>query len=195
MQIGIVIGGGNIFRGLAASEQGMDRVTGDTLGMLATVMNSLALQDGLEKLGVPTRVMSAIAANQVSEPYIKRKAVRHMEKGRVVIFAGGTGNPYFSTDSAAALRALETGAEIVMKATNVDGVYDMDPKKFPQAKKYDEIKHEKALFEKLGVMDSSSIALCMDNNIPILVFSMLEKGNIKRAVLGEDIGTHVRQTS
>lgn len=191
-EIAIVVGGGNIFRGLAASANGMDRATGDYMGMLATVMNALAIQDGLERAGVFTRVMSAINMQQVAEPYIKRRAVRHMEKGRVVIFAAGTGNPYFTTDTTAALRALEIGADCVMKATKVDGIYDRDPKVFPDAKKYDELTYIQVLNDGLHVMDSTAISLCMDNQLPILVFNMEKEGNIARALNGEHVGTIVK---
>lgn len=191
-EIAIVVGGGNIFRGLAAAANGMDRATGDYMGMLATVMNALAIQDGLERAGVFTRVMSAINMQQVAEPYIKRRAVRHMEKGRVVIFAAGTGNPYFTTDTTAALRALEIGADCVMKATKVDGIYDRDPKLFPDAKKYEELTYIQVLNDGLHVMDSTAISLCMDNQLPILVFNMEKKGNIARALNGEHVGTIVK---
>lgn len=191
-QIAIVIGGGNIFRGLAGSANGMDRATGDYMGMLATVMNALALQDGLERADVPTRVMSAIEINQIAEPYIRRRAVRHMEKGRVVIFAAGTGNPYFTTDTTAALRALEIGADAVMKATKVDGVYDADPRKNPDAVKFDELTYIDVLNRGLQVMDSTATSLCMDNGLPIYVFNMLEEGNIARVLAGEHVGTIVR---
>ena len=190
-EIAIVIGGGNIFRGMAASANGMDRATGDYMGMLATVMNALALQDGLERAGVPTRVMSAIEMNQVAEPYIRRRAVRHMEKGRVVIFAAGTGNPYFTTDTTAALRALEINADAVMKATKVDGVYDSDPRKNPDAVKFEHLTYIDVLNRGLAVMDSTAISLCMDNSLPIVVFNMLEEGNIARVLAGERVGTVV----
>lgn len=193
-EIAIVVGGGNIFRGLAASANGMDRATGDYMGMLATVMNALAIQDGLERAGVFTRVMSAINMQQVAEPYIKRRAVRHMEKGRVVIFAAGTGNPYFTTDTTAALRALEIGADCVMKATKVDGIYNKDPKKFDDAVKYDELSYIQVLNDGLHVMDSTAISLCMDNELPILVFNMEIEGNIARALNGEPVGTVVKGT-
>src|SRR6516225_1654269 len=190
-EIALVIGGGNIFRGAIASEIGMDRASADTMGMLATVINSLALQDALEKLGVSTRVLSAIEMRQVAEPYIRRRATRHLEKGRVVIFAGGTGNPYFSTDTAAALRAMEIGAEVIFKGTRVDGVYDADPEKHPEATRFDELTYIDVLNRNLQVMDSTAISLCMDNGLPILVFNMLEQGNIMRAVSGVRIGTLV----
>jgi uridylate kinase len=192
VQIAIVVGGGNIFRGLAASSKGMDRSQADYMGMLATVMNALALQDALERHGVYTRVMSAIEMQQVAEPYIRRRAVRHMEKGRVVIFAAGTGNPYFTTDTTAALRALEIDADCVMKATRVDGVYDADPLKHPEAVKFDELSYMDVLKRGLQVMDSTAISLCMDNDLPILVFNMEVQGNIQRALSGESVGTIVR---
>lgn len=192
IEIAMVVGGGNIFRGLAASSKGMDRAQGDYMGMLATVMNALALQDALERAGVYTRVMSAISMEQVAEPYIRRRAIRHMEKGRVVIFAAGTGNPYFTTDTTAALRALEIGAEVVMKATKVDGVYDADPMLHPDAVKFDELTYIDVLNRGLNVMDSTAISLCMDNALPILVFNMEVEGNIVRALEGETVGTLVR---
>jgi uridylate kinase len=191
-EIAIVVGGGNIFRGLKASSAGMDRAQADYMGMLATVMNALALQDSLEQVGVHTRVMSAIAMQAVAEPYIRRRAVRHMEKGRVVIFAAGTGNPYFTTDTTAALRALEINADCVMKATSVDGVYDADPKTNPDAIKFDELTYIEVLNRGLQVMDSTAISLCMDNSLPILVFNMQVEGNIERALKGESVGTIVR---
>ena len=189
--LALVIGGGNIFRGAVASEIGMDRASADTIGMLATVINSLALQDALEKLGVSTRVLSAIEMRQVAEPYIRRRATRHLEKGRVVIFAGGTGNPYFTTDTTASLRAMEIGAQVILKATKVDGVYDADPVKNSAAKRFDELSYIEVLNRELKVMDSTAISLCMDNNLPIIVFNLMEKGNIKRVVSGEPIGTLV----
>jgi uridylate kinase len=189
--LALVIGGGNIFRGAVASEIGMDRASADTIGMLATVINSLALQDALEKLGVSTRVLSAIEMRQVAEPYIRRRATRHLEKGRVVIFAGGTGNPYFTTDTTASLRAMEIGAEVILKATKVDGVYDADPVKNAAAKRFEELSYIEVLNRELKVMDSTAISLCMDNNVPIIVFNLMEKGNIKRVVSGEPIGTLV----
>lgn len=192
MEIAIVVGGGNIFRGIAGSNRGMDRATADYIGMLATVMNALALQDALEKKGAFTRVQTAIEMREVAEPYIRRRAVRHLEKGRVVIFAAGTGNPYFSTDTAAALRALEINAEAILKATKVDGVYDADPKVNPDAKKFAELKYIDVLNKGLKVMDATSISLCMDNNLPIVVFNLAQKGNIKRVLIGEKIGTIVR---
>ncbi|MCX8071288.1 MAG: UMP kinase [Candidatus Binatia bacterium] len=190
-ELAIVIGGGNIFRGMAGAGKGMDRATADYMGMLATVINALALQDALERLGVKTRVMTAIAMQQVAEPYIRRRAVRHLEKGRIVIFAAGTGNPFFTTDTAASLRAVEIGAQIILKATTVDGVYDRDPKQFPDAKKFPEISYIECLNRNLKVMDSTAISLCMDNRLPILVFDLRKPGNIKRAVMGERIGTIV----
>lgn len=191
VQVVIVIGGGNIFRGEVGSKEGIDRATGDYMGMLATIINSLALQDALEKLGVPTRVQSAIATIQVAEPFIRRRAIRHLEKGRVVIFAGGTGNPYFSTDTAAALRANEVGAEVILKATKVDGVYESDPKKNPNAKRYDKITYSEALQKRLKVMDATAFALCQDNKMPIIVFDIFKPHNLKRVVLGEPVGTLV----
>ena len=192
VQIGIVVGGGNIFRGLAAAATGMDRATGDYIGMLATVMNGLALQDALERIGVPTRVMSAIAMNEVAEPYIRRRAVRHLEKGRVAIFVAGTGNPYFTTDTAAALRALEINAEVILKATKVEGVYSADPVKDPSATRYDCITYQEVLERQLKVMDASAISLCMDNDLPIIIFNMRQPGNILRVVTGEEgVGTRV----
>jgi uridylate kinase len=192
VQIGIVVGGGNIFRGVAAAAQKMDRVTADHMGMLATVINSLALSDALEQIGLPTRVMSAIEMHQVAEPYIRRRAIRHMEKGRLVIFAAGTSNPYFSTDTAATLRALEIKAEVIAKATRVDGVYDKDPLKFPDAVKYREITYLEVLSQALGVMDATSIAMCRDNKLPIIVFNLNTTGNIMRMAMGEAIGTVIR---
>ena len=192
VSVGIVIGGGNIFRGLSASARGMDRVTADHMGMLATAINSLALQDFLERQEVVTRVMSAIRMERVAEPYIRRRALRHLEKNRVVIFAAGTGNPYFTTDSAAALRAIEIKADAVLKATKVDGVYTADPVKHEDAEKYSEITYNEVLEKNLNVMDATAITLCRENNIPILVFKLLEKGNLKKVVLGEKIGTIVK---
>ncbi len=191
VQVVLVVGGGNIFRGLSGSERGIERATGDYMGMLATIINALALQDALEKLGCPTRVQSAIAMSQVAEPFIRRRAVRHLEKGRVVIFGGGTGNPYFSTDTAAALRANEIGAEVILKATKVDGIYDCDPKKNPKAKRFAEISYLDALQKQLKVMDSTAFSLCMDNKMPIIVFDFSEPHNLRRAVLGEKVGTLV----
>ena len=193
VEVAIVVGGGNIWRGIAGSAKGIDRATADYMGMLATVMNSLALQDALEQIGVPTRVQSSITMQQVAEPYIRRRAIRHLEKGRVVIFAAGTGNPYFSTDTTAALRAAEIEAEVILMAKNkVDGVYSADPFKDANAKKFESLTFMEMLSKNLGVMDSTASSLCMDNNIPLLVFSITEKGNIKRAVLGEKIGTIVK---
>lgn len=192
IQIGVVVGGGNIFRGVAAAAQKMDRVTADHMGMLATVINSLALSDALEQMGIPTRVMSAIEMHQVAEPYIRRRAIRHLEKGRIVIFAAGTSNPYFSTDTAATLRALEIKAEVIAKATRVDGVYDKDPLKFAGAVKYPEITYLEVLSQGLGVMDATSIAMCRDNKLPILVFNLNVEGNIMRMAMGETVGTIIR---
>jgi uridylate kinase len=189
IQIGIVVGGGNIFRGLAAAARGMDRATGDYMGMLATVMNALALQDAMERAGVPTRVMSALAMNEVAEPYIRRRAVRHLEKGRVIILAAGTGNPYFTTDTAAALRAVEIGAEIILKATKVDGVYDADPVTNPGAKRYERLTYSQVLTERLGVLDATAVSLCMDNGLPIVVFDLNRPDNIRRVATGETVGT------
>jgi uridylate kinase len=191
VQTSLVIGGGNIFRGLAGEKRGVDRTTGDYMGMLATVINALALMDCLEKMGVTTRVQSAIPMNQIAEPFILRRAMRHLEKGRVVIFAAGTGNPYFSTDTTAALRASELHADIIMKATKVDGIYDKDPKKFPDAVKYDQLTFIDALKQRLNVMDSTAFSLCLDNNVPILVFDLNDEHAIHKAVLGEKIGTLV----
>ncbi len=191
VQIGIVIGGGNIFRGVAASAEGMDRASSDYMGMLATMINSLALQDALEKEGVPVRVQSAIAMAEIAEPYIRRRAVRHLEKGRVVIFGAGTGNPYFTTDTAAALRAMEINAEILMKATKVDKIYDKDPVKNPDAVPFDRISYIDVLNKGLQVMDLTAVSLCMDNKLPILSFDLMTQGNILRAVVGENIGTVV----
>jgi uridylate kinase len=191
VEIAIVIGGGNIHRGVAGATVGMDRTTSDHMGMLATVINALALQDNLERNGVITRVLSAIEMQQVAEPYIRRRAVRHLEKKRVVIFAAGTGNPYFTTDTAAALRANEIDAHVIMKATKVDGIYNKDPMKFNDAVKIDKLKFIDVLNQEIKVMDSTAISLCMDNEIDILVFNMFEKGNIKRAVMGERTGTIV----
>jgi len=190
--VGVVVGGGNIFRGVAAAAKKMDRVTGDHMGMLATVINSLAFSDALEQLGIPTRVMSAIEMRQVAEPYIRRRAIRHLEKGRIVIFAAGTSNPYFSTDTAATLRALEIKADVIAKATRVDGVYDKDPLKFPDAVKYTEITYLDVLAKSLGVMDATSIAMCRDNQLPIIVFNLNINGNIMRMSMGEPIGTIIK---
>jgi uridylate kinase len=192
VEVAIVIGGGNIFRGIAASTRGADRATADYMGMLATVINALALQDALERIGVLTRVQSAIGMQAVAEPYIRRRATRHLEKGRVVIFAAGTGNPYFTTDTAASLRAMEIGADVILKATKVDGVYDADPMKDRNAKKFDELTYIDVLRRNLRVMDATSISLCMDNNMPIIVFDLTTSGNIRRVVTGEPIGTVVR---
>lgn len=193
VETAIVVGGGNIWRGIAGSAKGIDRATADYMGMLATVMNSLALQDALEQIEVPTRVQTSITMQQVAEPYIRRRAIRHLEKGRVVIFAAGTGNPYFSTDTTAALRAAEIEAEVILMAKNkVDGVYSADPFKDPSAEKFETLTYMEMLNKNLGVMDSTASSLCMDNNIPLLVFSITERGNIKRAVLGEKIGTIVK---
>jgi uridylate kinase len=191
VQVAIVIGGGNIFRGLKASEEGFDRVTGDHMGMLATVINALAIQDALEKMDVFTRVLSAIEMKQVCEMYIRRRAVRHLEKNRVVIFAAGTGNPYFSTDTTAALRAMEIKAEVILKATKVEGIYDADPVKVSTAKMYTKISYMDVLTQNLGVMDSTAISLCKDNNVPIIVFNIKTKGNIRRVIEGEKIGSLV----
>ena len=191
VEVVIVVGGGNIFRGLSGSERGIERATGDYMGMLATVINALALQDALEKKGVATRVQSAITMSQVAEPFIRRRAVRHLEKGRVVIFGGGTGNPFFSTDTAAALRAAELGVEVILKATKVDGIYDSDPKKNPAAKRFATITYMEALQKQLKVMDSAAFSLCMDNKMPIIVFDLFKPHNIKRVVLGEKVGTLV----
>jgi uridylate kinase len=193
VQVVIVVGGGNIFRGLSGSERGIERATGDYMGMLATIINALALQDSLEKIGVATRVQSAITMAQVAESFIRRRAVRHLEKGRVVIFGGGTGNPYFSTDTAAALRANEIGAEVVLKATKVDGIYDSDPKKNPKAKRYAQIRYAEALQKQLKVMDSTAFSLCMDNKMPIIVFDFFRPHNLRRVVMGERVGTLVTQ--
>ena len=189
VQIGVVVGGGNIFRGVAAAAQRMDRVTADQMGMLATVINSLAFSDALEQMGVATRVMSAIEMRQIAEPYIRRRAIRHLEKGRVAIFAAGTSNPYFSTDTAATLRALEIKADVIAKGTRVDGVYDKDPLKFTGAVKYPEITYIEVLSKALGVMDATSIAMCRDNQLPILVFNLTVNGNIMRMSMGEPVGT------
>ena len=192
VETAIVIGGGNIFRGLAASARGMDRATGDYMGMLATVINALALQDALEQMGVLTRVMSAIEMRAVAEPFIRRRAIRHLEKGRAVIFAAGTGNPYFTTDTAAALRAMEIRANVIMKATKVDGIYSADPMKDPSATRYETISYLEVLEKRLQVMDATAISLCMDNQLPILVFNLRAPGNLRRAVLGEAVGSVVK---
>jgi len=191
VEIAIVIGGGNIFRGIGGEAEGIDRSTGDYMGMLATVINALALQAFLEKIGVFTRVLSAIEIHQLVEPYIRRRAVRHLEKGRIVLFAAGTGNPYFTTDTAAALRAMEIRADVILKGTKVDGVYDSDPKKNPQAKRFEALSYLDVLNKNLKVMDSTSISLCMDHQLPIVIFDLFKKGNIQRVVLGEQIGTRV----
>ncbi len=193
VELAVVIGGGNIFRGLAGSKHGLDRSTGDYMGMLATVINALALQDALEKNGVQTRVQSAIEMRSVAEPFIRRRAMRHIQKGRVVIFAAGTGNPFFSTDTTAALRASEIGAAVLLKATKVDGIYDADPAKNPKAKRFKTLSYMQALRDRLKVMDSTAFSLCMDNKIPIVVFDLFKRGNIKRAILGEPIGTLVSE--
>ena len=191
VQVAIVVGGGNFIRGVAASAQGLDRVVADHMGMLATVINALALQDALEKRGSPTRVVTAIEMREVAEPFIRRRAIRHIEKGRVVVLAGGTGNPYFSTDTAAALRAMELKAEVILKATKVDGVYDADPKKVPGAKMFAQIKYLDVLSRGLAVMDTTAISMCMDNSLPIIVFNLNVPGNLGRVVLGEKIGSLV----
>jgi uridylate kinase len=191
VQVGIVVGGGNIFRGLAAAARGMDRATGDYIGMLATVMNGLALQDALERMGVPTRVMTAIAMNEVAEPYIRRRAIRHLEKGRVAIFVAGTGNPYFTTDTAAALRAVEIGASVLLKATKVDGVYDHDPVTHPDARRYTELTFADVLTERLAVLDTTAVSLCMENDLPIIVFDLNQPDNVRRAAMGEQVGTRI----
>ena len=191
VQIGIVVGGGNIFRGLAAAARGMDRATGDYIGMLATVMNDLALQDAMEKLSIPTRVMTAIAMNEVAEPYIRRRAIRHLEKGRVTIFVAGTGNPYFTTDTAAALRAVEINAEVLLKATKVDGVYDSDPMTNPGARRYARLAYADLLRDQLKVMDAAAVSLCMENDLPIVVFDLHQPDNITRVAVGEPVGTRI----
>ena len=191
VEVSIVIGGGNIFRGISGAAQGVDRVTADHMGMLATVINSLALQNSIEKLGVPTRVQTAIEMPKVAEPFIKRRAQRHLEKGRVVIFGAGTGNPYFTTDTAAALRAIEMETNVVIKATKVDGIYDKDPVKYPDAKKYETVTYNEVLAKDLKVMDATAISLCRENKLPIIVFNSLVEGNLKKVVMGEHIGTTV----
>ena len=193
VQIGLVVGGGNFFRGVAAAARDMDRVTADHMGMLATVINALALQDALEKEGIPTRVMTAIEMHQVAEPYIRRRAIRHLEKGRIVIFAAGTSNPYFSTDTAATLRALEIKAQVVAKATRVDGVYDKDPLQFSDATMYSTVAYQDVLAKALKVMDASAVAMCRDNNLPIVVFNLTRFGNIMRMAMGEPVGTLIHQ--
>ncbi|HTG81127.1 MAG TPA: UMP kinase [Geobacteraceae bacterium] len=192
VELALVIGGGNIFRGLAASSKGMDRASADYMGMLATMINSLAMQDALEKIGVDTRVQSAIAMQEVAEPYIRRRAIRHLEKGRVVIFGAGTGNPYFTTDTAASLRAMEIGAEAILKGTKVDGVYSADPKKDPAAVKFPRLTYIEVLKKGLQVMDATATSLCMDNSLPIIVFDVTTDGNVKKVVYGEEIGTIVK---
>ena len=192
VELAVTVGGGNIFRGVAGSAEGMDRSQADSMGMLATVMNALALQDAFERAGIPTRVLSAIEMREVAEPYIRRRAIHHMEKGRLIIFAAGTGNPYFTTDTTAALSACEIGAECVMKATKVDGIYDKDPVKYPDAVRYDEITYQEVLAKELHVMDTTATALCMDNNLPILVFDITEPGNIARALKGDAVCTTVK---
>ena len=191
VQVGIVVGGGNIFRGLAAAASGMDRATGDYIGMLATVMNGLALQDALERVGVPTRVMSAIAMNEVAEPYIRRRAVRHLEKGRVALFVAGTGNPYFTTDTAAALRAVEIGAKVLLKATKVDGVYEADPMTNPTARRYAHLHYADLLRDQLKVLDAAAVSLCMENDLPIVVFDLNQPDNITRVAAGQPVGTRI----
>ena len=191
VQMAIVVGGGNIFRGMKGAAAGMDRATADYIGMVATIVNAITLQDALERIDVPTRVQTAIAMQQIAEPYIRRRAIRHLEKGRVVIFGGGSGNPFFTTDTTAALRAAEINANVIFKATKVDGVYDSDPHLNPQAKRYDRVTYGQVLTEELQVMDSTAIALCKDNNIPIMVFDLSVRGNIHKAVMGEQIGTIV----
>jgi len=191
VEVALVVGGGNIFRGLSGAEKGIERATGDYMGMLATVINALALQDALEKRGIPTRVQTAIVMSQIAEPFIRRRAVRHLEKGRVIIFGGGTGNPFFSTDTAAALRANEISAEVILKATKVDGIYDSDPKKNPNAVRFDRISYLDALQKQLKVMDSTAFSLCMDNKMPIIVFDLFKPGNLARVTLGETVGTLV----
>ena len=195
VQVAAVVGAGNFFRGVPASQQGLERVVADYMGMLATILNSVAFQSCLEKAGVPTRVLSAIEVPQICEPYLRRRALRHLEKGRVVIFAAGTGNPYFSTDMAAALRAAEIGAEVILKATKVDGVYDRDPVKDPTAKQFDLLSHTEVINRDLKVMDATAITLCRDNRLPVVVFNLLRPGNIKRVVTGEKIGTRVEVES
>ncbi len=189
VEVGIVVGGGNIFRGMAAAARGMDRATGDYIGMLATVMNGLALQDAIERAGMPVRVMSAIAMNEIAEPYIRRRAVRHLEKGRVVVFVAGTGNPYFTTDTAAALRAVEIGASVLLKATKVDGVYDADPMTDSSARRYERLEYADLLRDQLRVMDAAAVSLCMENDLPIIVFDLNQPDNIARVARGEPVGT------
>lgn len=191
VQVAIVVGGGNIFRGVKGAAAGMDRATADYIGMIATVMNAMTLQDSLEQIGVPTRVQTAIAMQEVAEPYIRRRAIRHLEKGRVVVFGAGSGNPFFTTDTTAALRAAEIGADVLFKATKVDGIYDSDPHKNPQARRYTTLTYSHILTQELRVMDTTAISLCKDNHIPLIVFDLSVKGNIRRAVMGEQIGTLV----
>ena len=191
IDVAVVVGGGNSFRGLAAAARGMDRATGDYIGMLATVMNGLALQDAMERHGLHTRVMTAIAMNEIAEPYIRRRAVRHLEKGRMVVFVAGTGNPYFTTDTAAALRAVEVGAQVILKATRVDGVYDTDPETNPDAVRYDRLTYGEVLAQRLQVLDSTAVSLCMENDLPIVVFDLRTPDNVRRAALGEAVGTLV----
>lgn len=195
VEVAVVIGGGNIFRGLAASASGMERASADYMGMLATVLNALALQNAMERVGVHTRVQSAIEMRQLAESYIRRRAIRHLEKKRVVIFAGGTGNPYFSTDTAAALRAMEIGAQVILKGTKVDGIYEADPVTHPTAKRYDALTFLQVIERGLKVMDATAVTLCMDNNLPLIVFNLKEPGNIRRIAMGEKIGTVVRRTA
>lgn len=192
VELGVVIGGGNFFRGISSAAREMDRVTADSMGMLATIINCLAMQDALEKQGVPTRVMTAVHMNQLAEPYIRRRAIRHMEKRRLVVFGGGTSNPFFSTDSAGALRALEVGAQVLAKATGVDGVYDKDPRKHADAVQYTEVSYNEVLAKNLGVMDASAVAMCRDNAMPIVVFNLRTRGNIMRMTMGEPVGTLIR---
>ena len=191
MEIAAVVGGGNIFRGVSDSAQGMDRISADHMGMLATVINALALQDALEQKGVPTRVLTAIEMRAVAEPFIRRRAIRHLEKGRVVVFAAGTGNPYFTTDTAAALRAMEIKADVIMKGTKVDGIYSADPMLHPEATRFDQISYLKVLEQQLKVMDTTAISLCMDNKLPIVIFNLRKHGNLKKAIMGEPIGSLV----
>ena len=191
IEVAVVVGGGNIFRGIAGATKGMDRAQADYIGMLATVMNGLALQDALERVGVPTRVMTAIAMNEVAEPYIRRRAIRHLEKGRVAIFVAGTGNPYFTTDTAAALRAVEIGASVLLKATRVDGVYEADPLTHPDARRYTELTFGDVLTERLAVLDATAVSLCMENDLPIIVFDLNQPDNVRRAAMGEQVGTRI----
>ena len=193
VEIAIVIGGGNIFRGATGTDKGVDSVTGDMMGMLATIMNGLALQDSIERLGVPTRVLTALQMPQVAEPFIRRRAIRHLEKGRVVIFSGGTGNPYFTTDSCGALRAAEIHADVLAKGTKVDGIYDKDPVKYSDAVRYDSVTFDEAISKNLGIMDTTALSLCRENDIPIIVFNALEEGNILKMTQGENIGTVVEK--